>query len=134
MTNQTAVLDEIMEELESPPAPRAILSADFEARSAELPKWFRDQQEAAWKKFEALPYPNRKDQPWRFSNVNALDFSLYHLGALLSQSERAEILEDSSGLNNVSGGKILVDDDLLRLDSLSQKVLAGGVMLYPFAG
>jgi hypothetical protein len=55
MTNQTAVLDETMEDIDSPPSPRAILSTPFEARSADLPQWFRDQQSAAWAKFEACP-------------------------------------------------------------------------------
>jgi Fe-S cluster assembly protein SufD len=131
MTNQTAVLDETMEETESPPASRAILSASFEARSPDLPAWFREQQQAAWTKFEALPYPNRKDQPWRFSSVNALNLSSYTFGAPLSQAERDEILERSTGLDEVAGRLIFADDQLLRRDPLSQKLLAAGVILKP---
>jgi Fe-S cluster assembly protein SufD len=131
MTNQTAVLEEEM--IESPPTPRAILSGLFEARSADLPQWFRDQQQAAWTKFEALAYPNRKDQPWRFSNVNALDLSRFHFGAPLSQSERDEILERSIGLGEVAGRLIFADDQLLRRDPLPQKLLAAGVILKPLA-
>jgi Fe-S cluster assembly protein SufD len=131
MTNQIAVLDETMEETESPPASRAILSIPFEPRSADLPAWFRDQQEAAWAKFEAAPYPNRKDQAWRFSNVNALDFSSYNFGAPLNQAERAEILDRSLGLDDVAGRLIFADDHLLRRDPLSQKLLAAGVILKP---
>ncbi|HSP44800.1 MAG TPA: Fe-S cluster assembly protein SufD [Chthoniobacterales bacterium] len=131
MTNQTAVLDETMEELESPHTPRAILSGTLEGRSAELPEWFRDQQQAAWTKFEALPYPNRKDQPWRFSNVNALDLSRYNLASPLTQPERQEILELSTGLDNVAGRLIFADDQLLRRDPLPQKLLAAGVILKP---
>ena len=131
MTNQTAVLDDTMEEIDSPLAPRAILSGPFEARSAELPDWFRAQQSAAWAKFEASPYPSRKDQPWRFSNVNALDLSAYHLGAPLSQDGRDEILERSAGLNEVAGRLIFADDQLLRRDPLSQKAVAAGVVLKP---
>src|SRR5437588_8353540 len=131
MTNQTAVLDETMDEVESPHSPRAILSGAFEARSAKLPEWFRDQQKAAWAKFDAVPYPNRKDQPWRFSNVNALDFSSYTFGAPLSQPERDEILDGSTGLHDVAGRLIFADDQLLRRDPLSQKLLAAGVLLKP---
>lgn len=131
MTNQTAVLDDTMEDIDSPPSPRAILSTPFAARSAELPEWFRAQQSAAWAKFEALPYPNRKDQPWRFSTVNALDFSPYHLGTPLSQEERDEILERSTGLDDVAGRLIFADDQLLRRDPLPQKLLAAGVLLKP---
>jgi Fe-S cluster assembly protein SufD len=131
MTNQTAVLDETMEDIDSPPSPRAILSAPFEARSADLPQWFRDQQSAAWAKFEALPSPNRKDQPWRFSSVNALDLSRYNFGTPLSQAERDEVLEDSTGLAKVAGRLIFADDQLLRRDPLPQKLLAAGVILKP---
>src|SRR3954463_16180973 len=131
MSNQTAGLDETMAEIESPQPSRAILSTPFEARSAGMPSWFRDQQQAAFAKFEALPYPNRKDQPWRFSNVNALDLSSYHFGAALTQVERNEILERSSGLKEVAGRLIFADDQLLRRDPLPQKLLAAGVILKP---
>ncbi|MDP9100315.1 MAG: SufD family Fe-S cluster assembly protein, partial [Verrucomicrobiota bacterium] len=131
MTNQTAVLDETMEEIDSPPFQRAILSAPFETRSADLPQWFRDQQNAAWAKFEGLPSPNRKDQPWRFSSVNALDLSPYNFGSPLSQRERDEILESSTGLVEVAGRLIFADDQLLRRDPLPQKLLAAGVILKP---
>jgi len=131
MTNQTAVLDVTMEDIDSPPSPRAILSAPFEARSADLPQWFRDQQSAAWTKFEALPSPSRKDQPWRFSSVNALDLSRYHFGTTFSQAERDEILEGSTGLADVAGRLIFADDQLLRRDPLPPKLLAAGVILKP---
>jgi len=78
-----------------------------------------------------LPYPSRKDQPWRFSSVSALDLSSYTFSAPLSQTERDEILERSTGLNEVAGRLIFADDQLLRRDPLSQKLLAAGVILKP---
>jgi Fe-S cluster assembly protein SufD len=129
MSNQTAVLDETM--IESPQSPRAILSGSWETRSADLPSWFRDQQQAAWAKFEGLPYPNRKDQAWRFSNVSALDLSSYHFGAGLSQDERDEILDRSLGLDEVAGRLIFADDQLVRRDPLPPELLAAGVVLKP---
>src|ERR1044072_7282060 len=131
MSNQTAVLDEQMVETESPQSPRAILSAPFEARSAEMPAWFRDQQQAAFARFEALPYPNRKEPAWRFSNVNAFDLSRYNFGASLSQAQRDDILEQRSGYKEVAGRLIFADDQLLRRDPLPQKLLAAGVILKP---
>lgn len=132
MTNQTAVLDETMD-LEAPQEqfPRAILSGPIEAVSSELPSWFRDQQRAGWAKFEAMPYPNRKDQPWRFSNVSALDLSPYTCGAALSQARREEVLDLSTGLQEVAGRLIFADDQLIRRDPLPQKLLAAGVILKP---
>ena len=120
-----------MEEIAAPPPVRAILGAPFEPRSADLPQWFRDQQQAAWNKFQSLPSPGRKDQAWRFSNVNALDLSRYNFGAALGQAERSEILERSTALDEVGGRLIFADDQLLRRDPLSQKLLAAGVILKP---
>lgn len=120
-----------MEEVEPPHSPRALLSDSFEARSPELPAWFREQQKAAWTKFKALPYPHRKEQAWRFSSVNALDLSSYNFSAPPSQEERDEILSRSLGLKEVAGRLIFADSKLLRRDPLPQKLLAAGVLLKP---
>jgi Fe-S cluster assembly protein SufD len=132
MTNPTAVLDDVME-LESPQeqSEPAILSGPSDARAADLPGWFREQQRVAWAKFETLPYPNRKDQPWRFSSVNALDLSSYKQGANLEQRERDEILERSTGLDAVAGRLIFADDQLLRRDPLPEALLKRGLLLMP---
>ena len=78
-----------------------ILSGPGEPR--EFPDWFRDQQRAAWKQFESLPKPTRKDQAWRFTNVNLLDLSRFKYGGALTEKERATILEQSRGLEEVAG-------------------------------
>ncbi|MBX6325421.1 MAG: hypothetical protein IRY93_05235, partial [Chthoniobacterales bacterium] len=57
----------------------SILSGPVESR--EFPIWFRDQQRAAWKQFQALPMPTRKDQAWRFASVNVLDLAPFKFGA-----------------------------------------------------
>jgi Fe-S cluster assembly protein SufD len=120
-------------ELESPQehSEPAILSGPSAARTAEFPGWFRDQQLAAWTKFESHPFPNRKDQPWRFSSVDALDLSRYTQPARLIQAERAEIVERSAGLEAVAGRLIFADDQLLRRDPLPETLLKRGVLLMP---
>ncbi len=132
MTNQSAVLDEVME-LESPQehSERAILSGPSETRATDLPCWFYDQQRAAWAKFETMPYPNRKDQAWRFSSVDKLDFSRYNQSARLNQTERDEVLEQSVGLEAVAGRLIFADDQLLRRDPLPEILLSRGMLLMP---
>jgi len=132
MTNQTAVLDEVME-LESPQAHSdpAILSGPSVARAPELPGWFHDQQRAAWEKFESLPFPQRKDQAWRFSSVDALDLSRYTQPGRLSQIDRDEMLERSNGLEAVAGRLIFADGQLLRRDPLPENLLKRGVLLMP---
>jgi Fe-S cluster assembly protein SufD len=132
MTNQTAVLDEVME-IESPQehSRPAILSGPSAARAAGLPSWFRAQQRAAWEKFESFPFPNRKDQPWRFSSVDKLDLSPYTEPTRLTQTERDEILDRSTGLEAVAGRLIFADDQLLRRDPLPEALLKRGVLLMP---
>lgn len=132
MTNQTAVLDEVME-LESPQehSRPAILSGPSAARGADLPGWFHEQQRAAWAKFESLPFPSRKDQPWRFSSVEALDLSHYIQPLSLTQVERNGILDRSVGLEAVAGRLIFADGQLLRRDPLPETLLERGVLLLP---
>lgn len=120
-------------ELESPQghSEPAILSGPSDARVADLPGWFHDQQRIAWAKFETLPYPNRKDQAWRFSSVNALDLSSYRQGGSLEQTERNEVLDRSTGLEAVAGRLIFADDQLLRRDPLPEALLKRGMLLMP---
>ena len=103
-----------------------ILSGPPESR--EFPDWFRDQQRAAWKQFESLPNPTRKDQAWRFANVGLLDLSPFKYGASLSETERATILEQSRGLENVAGRMIFAGDELIERDVISDQLKKRGVI------
>src|SRR3954454_5840846 len=131
MGHQTAVLDEVME-IESPQehtAEAAILSGVPEARSADLPTWFRQRQGEAWSRFVSLPMPNRKEQAWRFSNVSALDLAPFSLGGLPDERAQREILERSQSLAEVAGRLVFADDHLLRRDPLPENLRKLGVIL-----
>ena len=106
-----------------------ILSGPNESR--DLPDWFRDQQRAAWQQFESLPNPTRKDQAWRFSSVNLLDLSPFKYDGTLTDEERAAILEQSRGLDDVAGRLIFAGDQLVRRDVLSEKLRQRGVIFQP---
>ncbi len=123
MRNHSVVLDEVTE------SGGKILSGP--SASQNLPNWFRDQQRAAWKEFEALPNPTRKDQAWRFSSVNLLDFTPFKYGGTLTDEERAAILERSRGLEDVAGRLIFAGDQLVRRDVLSEKLRQRGVIFQP---
>lgn len=103
-----------------------ILSGPGETR--EFPGWFRDQQLAAWKQFESLPKPTRKDQAWRFANVGLLDLSAFTYGGTLSEKERAIILEQSRGLQEVAGRMIFAGDELIERDVISDQLKKRGVI------
>src|SRR5438034_4802417 len=106
--------------------PESILSGPSESR--EFPDWFRDQQRAAWKQFESLPNPTRKDQAWRFANVGLLDLSPFNYGGPLTEKERATILEESRGLEEVAGRMIFAGDELIERDVISDQLKKRGVI------
>src|ERR1700710_2108246 len=94
-----AVLDQVIEFLKpQESSAAALLSGIPEGRNSDLPEWFRARQAEAWARFLSLPTPNRKDQTWRFSNVNALDLAPFSLGQALDESEQREILDRSKSL------------------------------------
>src|SRR5881628_105070 len=102
----TEVLDEVKD------AVRAGASQDEQQRpilaggsqdTVDLPGWFIDQRQQGWRDFSALPNPTRKDQAWRFSNVDALDLSRYRRGTQCSEPQRGHLLERSVPLNSKSG-------------------------------
>jgi Fe-S cluster assembly protein SufD len=104
----------------------SILSGPVE--SHDFPDWFRDQQRAAWRQFETLPRPTRKDQAWRFSNVNLLDLTSFNYGGTLNEQERAAILEQSGGLDEVAGRMIFAGDQLIERDVISDHLKKRGVI------
>jgi Fe-S cluster assembly protein SufD len=110
-------------------SPRGILSGPVESR--EVPDWFRDQQQSAWKQFKSLPSPTRKDQLWRFSNVDLLDLSPFKSSCELSGQKRAAILEQSRGLNAVAARLVFAGDELIHRDVVSEHLKKRGVIFQP---
>src|SRR5438270_7973442 len=97
----------------------------------EFPDWFLDQQREAWMQFESLPKPTRKDQAWRFANVSLLDLSPFKYGGTLTEKERATILKQSRGLEEVAGRMIFAGDQLLERDVISDQLKKRGVIFQP---
>src|SRR5437764_1154762 len=128
MRHDSIVLDEAIES-GSTNVPRAILSGP--TRSGNFPDWFHDQQAAAWKQFQALPNPTRKDQAWRFSNVGVLDLAPFKLGGALPDKERNAILEQSRGLDQVAARLIFAGDQLIERDVVSDQLKKRGVIFQP---
>jgi Fe-S cluster assembly protein SufD len=106
-----------------------ILSGPSELR--EFPDWFCDQQDAAWQQFEALPNPTRKDQAWRFSNVNLLDLAPFNISGRLSQDDRKNILKYSRGLDQCAARMIFANDQLIERNVVSEELKRRGVIFQP---
>jgi Fe-S cluster assembly protein SufD len=99
--------------------------------SADVPDWFREQQRAAWSKFESIPRPTRKDQPWRFSNVDLLDLAPYRISGPLSEDDRKNVLKYSSGLDQFAGRMIFANDQLVERSIVSEDLRKRGVIFQP---
>jgi Fe-S cluster assembly protein SufD len=99
--------------------------------SGDFPDWFRAQQRDAWKQFQSLPSPTRKDQLWRFANVDLLDLSSFGPGTALSENDRAAIREQSRGLDRVAARLIFAGDQLIQRDVVSDQLKKRGVIFQP---
>ena len=106
-----------------------ILSGPVESR--DLPDWFREQHYAAWQKFESIPRPNRKDQPWRFSNVDLLDLKPFNVPVSLSEDDRKNVLKYSVGLDRISARMIFANDQLIERTVVSEDLKKRGVIFQP---
>jgi Fe-S cluster assembly protein SufD len=108
---------------------KGILSGPIE--SHDLPDWFREQQAAAWEKFQSIPRPTRKDQPWRFSNVDLLDLAPFNVSPALSDDDRANVLKYSRGLNEFAARLIFAGDQLIERNVVSDDLKKRGVIFQP---
>ena len=122
MRHDSTVLDEVSET-------GSILSGPVESR--DFPEWFREQQRDGWKQFASLPSPKRKDQLWRFSNVDLLNLTPFKFGGALPDKERNAILEQSRGLDKVAARLIFAGDQLIERDVLSDQLKKRGVIFQP---
>jgi len=128
MSNPSAVLEE-KPAVEPETAP--ILDGIEGRGDDKLPGWFCDQQHVAWTQFQSLPMPARTDQAWRFSTVGILDLSPFVLPPRLTDRDSREILERSSGLDEISGRLVFADDQFLERDVLPENLREAGVIFQP---
>src|SRR5260370_17408445 len=108
---------------------RGVLSGPVESR--DLPDWFREQQAVAWENFESIPRPTRKDQPWRFSNVDLLDLAPFKFSSELSDDDRANVLKYSRGLDEFAARLIFAGDQLIERNVVSDDLKKRGVIFHP---
>src|SRR6266550_1975807 len=108
---------------------QGILSGPTESR--ELPDWFREQQSAAWQNFESIPRPTRKDQAWRFSNVDLLDLAPFKFSPELSDDDRTNVQKYSRGLDQFAARMIFAGDQLIERDVVSEDLKKRGVIFQP---
>ena len=105
----------------------------------EHPQWFVDAQDEARKEFANEPYPNRKDEFWRFSSVKNLDgvasFSrAANPGA--ASFARPTALDAKPALERgfpePAGRMIFVNEQLISCELLDDSLSDRGVLFLPF--
>ncbi len=126
MSNDTAVLEPPMSEERSPQSNPILAPA---GAAPHLPAWFAERQQAAWARFEATPAPARKEQAWRFSNVDAFDLAPWQDAAKPAAAVAGELIDRSVGLEETAARLVFGDDHLLQRDagSLGER----GVIVQP---
>ncbi len=97
-----------------------------ESAAKTWPEWFVDQQNAALADFEATPSPTRKDEPWRFASIGALDLSAFIPAAPVSSEGR--LINASVGAAEFSAKVVFGNNVLLFQDT---ERLPAGVLLKP---
>src|SRR5204862_5605292 len=75
--------------------------------------------------------PTRKDQLWRSSNVDLLDLSTFKIAGELSNEQRAAILEQSRGLDEMAARLVFAVDKLVHRDVISEQLKTRGVIFQP---
>src|SRR4051794_18278983 len=100
--------------------PGAMLSGPD--NSGRFPEWFVEEQRTAWDEFQSLPAPNRKDQPWCFSNVSLLDLDSFQRVQPVPDNLRRDILERSHAVEEVAGRLVFAGNELILRDVVSEKL------------
>jgi Fe-S cluster assembly protein SufD len=105
----------------------------------EHPQWFVDAQDEARKEFANEPYPNRKDEFWRFSSVKNLDgvasFSRAANPGAASLARPTALDAKTAlerGFPEPAGRMIFVNEQLISCELLDDSLSDRGVLFLPF--
>lgn len=90
------------------------------------PSWFSEIQQAAAQDFESSPAPTRRDEPWRFSDLKAIDLTGFVPAGPVSSEGR--IITASQNLPDFAAKMVFGNNSLLVQESPS---LPDGVLLKP---
>jgi Fe-S cluster assembly protein SufD len=97
--------------------------------STNAPQWFNERAAAAWQKYQDLPLPGLKDEPWRYSNAKNIPLEQLRPAATPSAAEVQKAIASSSELANTSARLVFVNDTLALLETSG---LPAGAICVPF--
>ena len=102
---------------------------DFIAAHSGDNQWINEKRREAWKLYNQMELPKRKDETWRFATRLSLDFSDYHLVAAPSKEVVAQVVERSNLHSKTEARLIFADNHLVHADAISAELSAKGVIL-----
>lgn len=92
--------------------------------STHWPAWFTQTQQLAWAEFLATPVPKRTDEAWRFSRLQALDLTGFHLPGPVANE--TALIAASQGLESPAAKFVVANNRLVAREvyGLPEGVLA----------
>ncbi|VVM05420.1 FeS cluster assembly protein SufD [Methylacidimicrobium cyclopophantes] len=100
-----------------------------ESKPARLPAWWKELQDAAWADYERLPMPNRKDERWRFTDLNKIAVNGCTVGTPISGDAFASL--QKLFLPGKAAAFLFANDSLLFSRPLSPEARERGVIFAP---
>ncbi len=96
------------------------------ASDAGWPRWFQESQREAWEEFQRTPPPTRKDEPWRFANIKAVDLAEFITAPEVTSEGR--LINQSAIFEQRAARLVFGNNRLLHRETHG---LAAGVIVKP---
>ena len=99
------------------------------APTSAFPAWFQAEQAAALAEYESTPAPTRRDEPWRFANLKALDLEAFVPAPPIASE--GKLITASTGIGGDTAARLIFGNDTLVLRETAG--LPAGVIVQPLA-
>ena len=90
--------------------------------------WWAAGRVSAWKQFQSLPMPRRKDEDWRFANVKALHVDGLHPAETLDPAVARQAALDSSLAFPLLAKAVFANDSAVEFQPLPEELQRKGVI------
>lgn len=109
------------------------LGPEAQSYFPQLSTAWQTRQKKAWESYGKIPMPHRKDEDWRFANINSIHLEAYHYGVAISSAEKKEILEQSKVPFPVAASFVFLNDEEVKVDFTNKVLQEKGVVVTTLA-
>lgn len=113
------------------PSHLPLLKGPTSGEDGKYPDWFLRRQLEAWGTFSSLPFPDRRNEKWRFSNLKLLDLETLEQAPALPSDLSDQLVERSEGLETAAASLVFANDQLVSHRSLPEELSRKGVIFAP---